>query len=181
MPRPRAAPLWNTLSLDVWRGRTSCTVCANFENRAAKHAELTPPRHLRWHTSNRPMRNGRDKQNHRRGLECRKCHTFGFPSGLSVKLGTIQRRLAWPLRKDDTRKSRSASIVYHCRGLEELLMDPELYEDTGGTGLEETTLLSRLASWRSNDEAGAPCGRPFRGHGKDRKESVRFGSGLFVR
>ena len=33
---------------------------------------------------------------------------FGFPSGFpSVKIGTIQRRLAWPLRKDDTLKSRS--------------------------------------------------------------------------
>ena len=27
----------------------------------------------------------------------------------SVKIGTIQRRLAWPLRKDDTHKSRSVS------------------------------------------------------------------------
>ena len=26
--------------------------------------------------------------------------------GTSVKIGTIQRRLAWPLRKDDTHKSR---------------------------------------------------------------------------
>ena len=26
--------------------------------------------------------------------------------GSSVKIGTIQRRLAWPLRKDDTHKSR---------------------------------------------------------------------------
>ena len=31
------------------------------------------------------------------------------PSGSSVKIGTIQRRLAWPLRKDDTHKSR----MYH--------------------------------------------------------------------
>jgi hypothetical protein len=31
--------------------------------------------------------------------------------GSSVKLGTIQRRLAWPLRKDDTRKSRSVFIL----------------------------------------------------------------------
>ncbi|KAL9346198.1 hypothetical protein Peur_061051 [Populus x canadensis] len=29
------------------------------------------------------------------------------PSGTSDKIGTIQRRLAWPLRKDDTHKSRS--------------------------------------------------------------------------
>ena len=32
--------------------------------------------------------------------------------GSSVKIGTIQRRLAWPLRKDDTHKSRSGNGVY---------------------------------------------------------------------
>ncbi|KAL4320247.1 hypothetical protein GQ457_18G018780 [Hibiscus cannabinus] len=31
------------------------------------------------------------------------------PSGTSDKIGTIQRRLAWPLRKDDTHKSRNES------------------------------------------------------------------------
>ena len=33
----------------------------------------------------------------------------------SVKIGTIQRRLAWPLRKDDTHKSRSVShfLLHH--------------------------------------------------------------------
>ena len=30
--------------------------------------------------------------------------------GSSVEIGTIQRRLAWPLRKDDTHKSRSVTI-----------------------------------------------------------------------
>ncbi|TYI62745.1 hypothetical protein E1A91_D10G269000v1, partial [Gossypium mustelinum] len=30
-----------------------------------------------------------------------------LPSGTSDKIGTIQRRLAWPLRKDDTHKSRN--------------------------------------------------------------------------
>ena len=29
--------------------------------------------------------------------------------GSSVKIGTIQRILAWPLRKDDTHKSRSVN------------------------------------------------------------------------
>ena len=29
--------------------------------------------------------------------------------GSSVNIGTIQRRLAWPLRKDDTHKSRSVN------------------------------------------------------------------------
>ena len=32
--------------------------------------------------------------------------------GSPVKLGTIPRRFAWPLRKDDAHKSRSGSIVY---------------------------------------------------------------------
>jgi hypothetical protein len=35
--------------------------------------------------------------------------------GSSVKIGTIQRRLAWPLRKDDTHKSRSV-IIFSCLG-----------------------------------------------------------------
>jgi hypothetical protein len=34
-------------------------------------------------------------------------HVHWDPHGSSVKIGTIQRRLAWPLRKDDTLKSRS--------------------------------------------------------------------------
>ena len=33
--------------------------------------------------------------------------------GSSVKIGTIQRRLAWPLRKDDTHKSRSVHICIY--------------------------------------------------------------------
>ena len=35
--------------------------------------------------------------------------------GLSVKIGKIQRRLAWPLRKDDTHKSRSVPS-FLCKG-----------------------------------------------------------------
>ena len=31
---------------------------------------------------------------------------LGFPSGSSDKIATIQRRIAWPLRKDDTHESR---------------------------------------------------------------------------
>ena len=33
--------------------------------------------------------------------------------GSSVKIGTIQRRLAWPLRKDDKHKSRSVHQLIH--------------------------------------------------------------------
>ncbi len=32
--------------------------------------------------------------------------------GTSDKIGTIQRRLAWPLRKDDTHKSRNGSKLF---------------------------------------------------------------------
>ena len=35
----------------------------------------------------------------------------------SVKIGTIQRRLAWPLRKDDTHKSRSVSHFFLARSI----------------------------------------------------------------
>ena len=37
--------------------------------------------------------------------------------GSSVKIGTIQRRLAWPLRKDDTHKSRSVNNFFSCLSL----------------------------------------------------------------
>ena len=36
--------------------------------------------------------------------------------GSSVKIGTIQRRLAWPLRKDDTHKSRSVNNFFPDNG-----------------------------------------------------------------
>ena len=36
--------------------------------------------------------------------------TVPFGRRASVKIGTIQRRLAWPLRKDDTHKSRSIAL-----------------------------------------------------------------------
>ena len=36
--------------------------------------------------------------------------------GSSVKIGTIQMILAWPLRKDDTHKSRSVNIGMQRRG-----------------------------------------------------------------
>jgi len=34
--------------------------------------------------------------------------------GVSEKIGTIQRRLAWPLRKDDTHKSRMYHFFGNC-------------------------------------------------------------------
>ncbi|KAJ6929076.1 hypothetical protein NC652_013057 [Populus alba x Populus x berolinensis] len=40
-------------------------------------------------------------------LSWRSGDQVNVPSGTSDKIGTIQRRLAWPLRKDDTHKSRN--------------------------------------------------------------------------
>ena len=43
----------------------------------------------------------------------------------SVKIGTIQRRLAWPLRKDDTHKSRSVShFLTSCQLVAMVLLGP---------------------------------------------------------
>ena len=39
-------------------------------------------------------------------------HALDSLRGSSVKIGTIQRRLAWPLRKDDTHKSRSVNNFF---------------------------------------------------------------------
>ena len=44
--------------------------------------------------------------------------------GSSVKLGTIQRRLAWPLRKDDTHKSRSVNYFSALRAKETAACHP---------------------------------------------------------
>ena len=41
------------------------------------------------------------------------CYLLDSLGGSSVKLGTMQRRLAWPLRKDDTHKSRNVNN-YRC-------------------------------------------------------------------
>ena len=43
--------------------------------------------------------------------------------GSSVKIGTIQRRLAWPLRKDDTHKLRSDTSFFAHRDLRHVCAD----------------------------------------------------------
>ena len=37
------------------------------------------------------------------------CYSLDSLRGSSAKIGTVQRRLAWPLRKDDMHKSRSVN------------------------------------------------------------------------
>ncbi|XP_016495930.2 uncharacterized protein LOC107814939, partial [Nicotiana tabacum] len=77
------------------------------------------------------------------------------PSGTSDKIGTIQRRLAWPLRKDDTHKSRNDNLSG--------IIDQPL--EDGDTALHLTCLyghlhcvqllLERGASLEAKDEDGA--------------------------
>ena len=62
--------------------------------------------------------------------------------GSSVKIGTIQRRLAWPLRKDDTHKSRS---VDHFFGAGSCFRVARLRSLDGG------------ATWRESGRAAASC------------------------
>ena len=42
------------------------------------------------------------------------CFALDSPRRSSDKIGTIQRRLAWPLRKDDTHKSRRVTKFLVC-------------------------------------------------------------------
>ena len=49
--------------------------------------------------------------------------------GSSVKIGTIQRRVAWPLRKDDTHKSRGVIIIFAVQ----FLARPSVFELSSAT------------------------------------------------
>jgi hypothetical protein len=55
---------------------------------------------------------------------------FLSPSGVKAvsydKIGTIQRRLAWPLRKDDTHKSRT----YHFFAFVKIIKERESVRET---------------------------------------------------
>ncbi|KAI4348599.1 hypothetical protein L6164_009307 [Bauhinia variegata] len=59
---------------------------------------------------------------------------LSVPSGTSDKIGTIQRRLAWPLRKDDTHKSRNGPNFFR-------LFCPSFY-----CPLSTTTFIRLLAA-----------------------------------
>ena len=56
----------------------------------------------------------------------------------SVKIGTIQRRLAWPLRKDDTHKSRSVTNFFQIEALGDL---SEELGDTPALGSSATVRM----------------------------------------
>ena len=67
------------------------------------------------------------------------------PYGTSVKIGTIQRRLAWPLRKDDTAKIEMVSNFF--LGLREIIGCPYKFVEECGCepGLEEHPRLHHRA------------------------------------
>ena len=50
---------------------------------------------------------GHEATTHREVKHSRNCKEKDSLRGSSVNIGTMQRRLAWPLRKDDTHKSKS--------------------------------------------------------------------------
>ena len=54
-------------------------------------------------------RDGRTNRRKREEKEDCKIPYLDSLRGSSIKFGTIQRKLAWPLRKDDTHKSRSVN------------------------------------------------------------------------
>ena len=64
--------------------------------------------------------------------------------GSSVKIGTIQRRLAWPLRKDDTHKSRSVNNFFAS-----LLPSPSLAQGKEKAGSCACPLSSEVTSYHS--------------------------------
>ena len=75
--------------------------------------------------------------------------------GSSVKIGTIQRRLAWPLRKDDTHKSRSVSnsfansifrpVPWLSGPVVVELCPPPLLDSLRGSSVKIGTIQRRLA------------------------------------
>ena len=73
--------------------------------------------------------------------------------GSSDKIGTIQRRLAWPLRKDDTHTSRSVNMVFaKCRSVAMLAQRTSVamqhyeHNDHGTCGLVAMTCASHAES-----------------------------------
>ena len=84
-------------------------------------------------------------------MSCVTCHrqpprilTSDSLRGSSVKIGTIQRRLAWPLRKDDTHKSRSVNNFF------EIFIEP----------LEMTWYSPGTNSKDAGEEESNPCMSP---------------------
>ncbi|XP_030959304.1 transcription factor MYB88-like [Quercus lobata] len=71
------------------------------------------------------------------------------PSGTSDKIGTIQRRLAWPLRKDDTHKSRNGpNFFFLSNPIAPLLLhrQPDLYDESPGSSDYSTGSTLQLHS-----------------------------------
>ena len=93
--------LWKCIKALMWLayGRAAVGVATRHVEDASAHS----PAH--------PGYEGRRLQV-RRDMHFRATGLLDSLRGSSVKIGTIQRRLAWPLRKDDTHKSRSVNIFW---------------------------------------------------------------------
>ena len=91
-----------------------------------------------------------------------KPYIFDRPSmaesfGTSDKIGTIQRRLAWPLRKDDTHKSRNGSKFF-LAVLQALSYCLQVVREH--TGWDEN-VRSQLILYVSRTRVSADWGTPF--------------------
>jgi len=71
------------------------------------HTQTHRYRHTQTHTDTHRYTQIRNEMLHLYQGSHRRLMQLDSLRGSSVKIGTIQRRLAWPLRKDDTHKSRS--------------------------------------------------------------------------
>ena len=62
----------------------------------------------------------------------------------SVKIGTIQRRLAWPLRKDDTHKSRSVNNFFSPLSSPAAFAIPNPLKDTPNKAIKHSKCLGDI-------------------------------------
>ena len=77
-----------------------------------------------------------------------------FTVASSVKIGTIQRRLAWPLRKDDTHKSAQLP-ERECR-----TDDDDADDGVDDDGVDDDGSAGRLHGWEPSPPKGSlPVGK----------------------
>ena len=102
-----------------------------------------------------------------RNLRCPRCavgilccgavHLLDSLRGSSVKIGTIQRRLAWPLRKDDTHKSRRVHNFFFVHQMQ----PPDRHKRSGSARLAPLLFLSTAeSSTEAADRTESSTDRP---------------------
>ena len=85
---------------------------------------------------------------------------LGSLRGSSVKIGTIQKRLAWPLRKDDTHKSRSVKHFWGTSPHPYILRGGGLGVREGRISLSFYPILSFTCACECDCASALPRARP---------------------